>query len=33
MYGRGFHDQGTNNQPEGVSGRVVRITDNPSMPC
>ena len=30
MYGRGFHDQGTNNQPEGVSGRVVRITDNPS---
>jgi len=30
MYGRGFHDQGTNNQPEGVSGRVVNITDNPS---
>ena len=30
MYARGFHDQGTNNQPEGVSGRVVRITDNPS---
>jgi len=30
MYVRGFHDQGKNNQPEGVSGRVVRITDNPS---
>ena len=30
MYGRAFHDQGTNNQPEGVSGRSVRITDNPS---
>ena len=30
MYARGFHDQGTNNQPEGVSGRVVSITDNPS---
>jgi hypothetical protein len=29
-YGRAFHDQGTNNQPEGVSGRRVRITDNPS---
>ncbi|MBW8712876.1 MAG: TonB-dependent receptor, partial [Acidobacteria bacterium] len=30
MYARGFHDQGDNNQPEGVSGRVVKITDNPS---
>jgi hypothetical protein len=30
MYGRAFHDQGTNNQPEGVSGRSVKITDNPS---
>ena len=30
MYGRAFHDAGKNNQPEGVSGRVVRITDNPS---
>ncbi len=30
MYGRAFHDQGTNNQPEGVSGRTVKITDNPS---
>jgi hypothetical protein len=30
MYGRVFHDQGTNNQPEGVSGRSVTITDNPS---
>ena len=30
VYGRGFHDQGRNNQPEGVSGRNVRITDNPS---
>ena len=30
MYGRAFHDQGRNNQPEGVSGRSVRITDNPS---
>ena len=30
VYGRAFHDQGTTHQPEGVSGRVVRITDNPS---
>ncbi len=30
MYGRGFHDAGKNNQPEGVSGRVVKITDHPS---
>jgi hypothetical protein len=30
MYARGFHDQGKNNQPEGVSGRIVNITDNPS---
>src|SRR6476660_1117307 len=30
MYARGFHDQGKNNQPEGVSGRLVNITDNPS---
>jgi Carboxypeptidase regulatory-like domain len=29
-YVRVFHDQGTNNQPEGVTGRVVHITDNPS---
>ena len=30
FYARGFHDQGTNNQPEGVTGRVVRIKANPS---
>jgi Carboxypeptidase regulatory-like domain len=30
MYARGFHDQGKNNQPEGVSGRIVNITDNPA---
>jgi carboxypeptidase family protein len=29
-YVRVFHDQGTSNQPEGVSGRVVHITDNPT---
>jgi hypothetical protein len=29
-YMRAFHDQGRNNQPEGVSGRTVRITDDPS---
>jgi hypothetical protein len=29
-YLRVFHDQGTSVQPEGVSGRVVRITDNPT---
>ena len=29
-YVRGFHDQGTSDQNEGVSGRVVHITDNPS---
>jgi carboxypeptidase family protein len=29
-YVRVFHDQGTSVQPEGVSGRTVRITDNPS---
>ena len=29
-YARVFHDQGTSDQPEGVSGRVVHITDNPS---
>ena len=29
-YVRVFHDQGTSVQPEGVSGRSVRITDNPS---
>jgi hypothetical protein len=29
-YLRVFHDQGTNNQPEGVSGRNVHITDNPT---
>ena len=30
MYGRVFHDQGTNETPEGVSGRTVRVTANPS---
>jgi len=29
-YVRAFHDQGDNNQPEGVTGRVVKITANPS---
>src|SRR5215207_8030063 len=29
-YLRVFHDQGTSVQPEGVSGRVVRITDDPT---
>ena len=29
-YFRVFHDQGTDVRPEGVSGRVVRITDNPT---
>jgi carboxypeptidase family protein len=29
-YMRVFHDQGTSDQPEGVSGRVVHITDNPT---
>jgi hypothetical protein len=29
-YLRFFHDQGTNDQPEGVTGRVVHITDNPT---
>jgi hypothetical protein len=29
-YVRVFHDQGTNNQPEGVTGRNVHITDNPT---
>ena len=29
-YVRVFHDQGTNTQPEGVTGRNVHITDNPS---
>jgi hypothetical protein len=29
-YVRVFHDQGTSDQPEGVSGRVVNITDNPT---
>ena len=29
-YVRVFHDQGTSVQPEGVSGRLVRITDNPT---
>ena len=29
-YVRAFHDQGKSIQPEGVTGRVVRITDNPS---
>jgi hypothetical protein len=30
LYARVFHDQGTNVQPEGVSGRTLRITANPS---
>jgi hypothetical protein len=29
-YFRVFHDKGTSDQPEGVSGRVVHITDNPT---
>jgi hypothetical protein len=29
-YVRVFHDQGRNLQPEGVTGRTVKITDNPS---
>lgn len=29
-YVRFSHDQGTSDQPEGVTGRVVHITDNPS---
>ncbi len=29
-YVRVFHDQGNSDQPEGVSGRVVHITDNPT---
>jgi hypothetical protein len=29
-YVRVFHDQGTSDQPEGVSGRVVHIIDNPT---
>jgi hypothetical protein len=29
-YVRVFHDQGRNLQPEGVTGRMVKITDNPS---
>jgi hypothetical protein len=29
-YFRVFHDQGTDVRPEGVSGRVVRITDDPT---
>lgn len=29
-YVRVFHDQGTDTRPEGVSGRVVKITDNPT---
>ena len=29
-YARVFHDQGRNLQPEGVTGRTVSITDNPS---
>ena len=29
-YVRVFHDQGTSDQNEGVSGRVVHITDNPT---
>ncbi len=30
VYGRYFHDQGTNDQPEGVTGRTSHITANPS---
>src|SRR5262249_5488157 len=29
-YVRVFHDQGKNDQPEGVTGRSVHITDNPT---
>src|SRR5262245_3843181 len=29
-YVRVFHDQGESNQPDSVSGRVIRITDNPT---
>jgi len=29
-YFRVFHDQGTDERPEGISGRVVRITQNPT---
>ena len=29
-YVRVFHDQGESNQPDNVSGRVIRITDNPT---
>ena len=29
-YVRAFHDEGTSDQPEGVSGRVVHIVDNPT---
>src|SRR5262249_29805974 len=29
-YIRVFHDQGTSNQPDAVSGRVIRITANPT---
>jgi hypothetical protein len=29
-YLRVFHDQGESNQPDSVSGRVIRITDNPT---
>jgi hypothetical protein len=29
-YVRVFHDQGTDTRPEGISGRVVKITDNPT---
>src|SRR5206468_3633563 len=30
LYGRYFHDQGTNDQPEGVTGRTSHIMANPS---
>ncbi len=29
-YARVFHDRGTSDQPEGVSGRVVHVVDNPT---
>jgi hypothetical protein len=29
-YGRVFHDEGTQERPEGVSGRVVRVTSQPT---
>jgi hypothetical protein len=30
VYARVFHDQGTNDEPQGVTGRRLRFTDNPT---